>query len=100
MALSMTTLIQELPDYIYSDYGYTKYMCFLFLWDERDNTNQFRKKAWKPRENPTVGMFNWKHFGNTLVNPTKIFLPLLIIKLELIKTLVNARNYDGTAFMY
>ena len=78
--------------------GYTKYMCFLCLWDSRDDTNHFRKKAWEPRENPTVGRFNVKH--TPLVNPENVLLPPLHIKLGLMKTFVKAMNHDGAAFMY
>ena len=78
--------------------GYTKYMCFLCLWDSRDDTNHFRKKAWEPRENPTVGRFNVKH--TPLVNPENVLLPPLHINLGLMKTFVKAMNHDGAAFMY
>ena len=69
-------------------------MCFLYLWDSQDDTNQ----AWKPCKNLTAGRFNLKH--TPLVNPENILLPPLHIKLGLMKTFVKAINHDGTAFMY
>ena len=69
-------------------------MCFLCLWDSRDDTNQVRK----PRENLTVGRFNLKHIPP--VNPENILPPSLHIKLGLMKTFVKAMNHDGAAFMY
>ncbi|QQP54451.1 Uncharacterized protein FKW44_007287 [Caligus rogercresseyi] len=39
--------------------GYTKYMCFLCLWDSRDDKNHWTKKDWKERK-------EHEKFGNTL----------------------------------
>ena len=71
--------------------GYTKHMCFSCLWDSRDDTNHFRKIAWGPHKNPTIGRFNLKH--TFLVNPD--LLAPLHIKLGLMKTFVKAINHDG-----
>ena len=78
--------------------GYTKYICFLCLYDSLDDTNSFRKKhgnhvkfnSWKVElKTHTSGKFR-----------KKVFLPLLHIQLGLIKTFVKAMNHDGAAFMY
>ena len=68
------------------------------LWNTWDDTNYFRKNAWKPCEYSTVRRLNLKH--TPLVNLENILLPPLHIKLELMKTFVKAKNHDSTAFMY
>ena len=78
--------------------GYTKYMCFLCLWNSRDDSNHFTRKGWEPRENLTIGRFDIKH--TPLVNPENVLLPPLHNKLELMKTFVKAMNHEGAAFMY
>ena len=59
--------------------GYTKHMCFLCLWDSRDDANHYTKTYWPPREQSVVGRFNVKHAP--LINPQKVYLPPLQIKL-------------------
>jgi len=58
--------------------GYTKHMCFLCLWDSRDDANHFEVRDWPARKDFTPGKFNIKYVP--LVNPEKVFLPPLHIK--------------------
>ena len=78
--------------------GYTKYMCFLCLWDSRDDKNHWTKKDWKERKEDVPGRYNGKHV--TLVDPAKIFLPPLHIKLGLMKSFVRAMDLNGRGFLY
>ncbi|EFN65112.1 hypothetical protein EAG_00443, partial [Camponotus floridanus] len=38
--------------------GYTKYPCFLCLWDSRDRVNHYEKKVWQAREGLEPGNQN------------------------------------------
>ena len=78
--------------------GYAKYMCFLCLWDNWDDTNNFRKKAREPRKNLIAGRFNLKY--TPMINSKNILLPPLHIILGLIKAFVRAMNHNGAAFVY
>ena len=55
--------------------SYTKCMCVLRLSESRDDRNHFKKKAWEPHKNSTVGRFNMKH--TLLVNPDNVLLQYL-----------------------
>ena len=68
--------------------GYTKYMCFLCLWNSRADEEHYSTLEWPARTNLTPGSFNVMHVP--LVNPKNIFLPPLHIKLGLIKNFVKA----------
>ena len=78
--------------------GYTKYMCFLCLWDSRDDKNHWTKKDWKERKEHVPGKYNVKHVA--LVDPAKIYLPPLHIKLGLMKSFVRAMDLNGRGFLY
>lgn len=78
--------------------GYTKHMCFLCLWNSRDDANHYKVKVWLPRTDFTPGKFNVQHVP--LVQPEKVFLPPLHIKLGLIKNFVKAMNNQGEGFLY
>jgi hypothetical protein len=78
--------------------GYTKNMCFLCLWNSRDDKNHYIVKKWPEREEHIVGRYNVQHMP--LVDPQKIYLPPLHIKLGLIKNFVKAMAHDGYGFQY
>ena len=78
--------------------GYTKYSCFLCLWDSRDDPRHFIKKSWPTRESFEEGKHNVVH--QPLVNPHDVYLPPLHIKLGLMKAFVRALDTSGTAFQY
>ena len=73
-------------------------MCFLCLWDSRADAQHYHKKAWPDRVEFTPTRFNVQYV--TLVDPQKIYLPPLHIKLGLIKNFVKAMNQDGGGFKY
>lgn len=78
--------------------GYTKHMCFLCLWNSRDDANHYKVKVWPPRTDFTPGKFNVQHVP--LVQPEKVFLPPLHIKLGLMKNFVKAMNNQSEGFLY
>ena len=77
---------------------YTKHMCFLCLWDSRDDINHYTKTIWPPREDLAVGRYNVKHAP--LIDPQKVYLPPLHIKLGLMKNFVKAMDQHGKGLQY
>ena len=65
--------------------GYTKYPCFLCLWDSRADDRHYLQKEWPARGTLTSGRCNVK--SSSLVDPKNVLLPPLHIKLVLIKIL-------------
>ena len=63
--------------------GYTKYSCFLCLWDSRAATEHYKRIDWPLRTELEPGKFNVAK--QPLVQRDKILLPPLHIKLGLIK---------------
>lgn len=78
--------------------GYTKYMCFLCLWDSRDDAHHFRRKDWPRRSSLDTGKHNVVQAP--LIAPDKIILPPLHIKLGLMKNFVKALPVDGFGFSF
>ncbi|XP_073532722.1 uncharacterized protein [Phyllobates terribilis] len=76
--------------------GYTKYPCFICMWDSRAKHQHWEKVDWPPRDTLTVGASNI--VNEPLVDWEKIILPPLHIKLGLMKQFVKA--LDGNCFMY
>jgi hypothetical protein len=78
--------------------GFTKFPCFLCEWDSRARNEHWVKKKWPPRTNLIPGSKNVIH--NSLVDPKKILLPPLHIKLGLMKQFVKALNKNNNCFKY
>lgn len=78
--------------------GYTKYPCFLCLWDSRARDQHWTNTDWPPRETLTPGEKNI--INTTLIPPEKVLLPPLHIKLGLIKQFVKSLPRDGNCFRY
>ncbi|XP_076804943.1 uncharacterized protein LOC143448896 [Clavelina lepadiformis] len=78
--------------------GYTKYPCFMCLWDSRAKTRHRVKKAWLTRENLEVGKANV--IKEPLFQRKKIILPPLYVRLGLMKQFVKALYKDGDCFKY
>lgn len=78
--------------------GYTKFCCFLCEWDSRDRKNHYIRKQWPPRQNYIPGTKSISH--ESLVNPQRVFLPPLHIKLGLMKIFVKALDREGLAFLH
>ena len=78
--------------------GCTKHMCFLCLWDSRDDSNHYSRTIWPPRKELAVGRYNVKH--TPLIDPQKVYLPPLYIKLGLMKNFVKAMDQHGKGFQH
>jgi len=78
--------------------GYTKYCCFLCEWDSRDKKNRYVNRPWPKRTSLTPGEKNV--VNPPLVLPEKIFLPILHIKLGLMKNYVKGVDKTGRGFEY
>ena len=76
---------------------YTKYCCFLCLWDPRAHGDHYKKKHWKWRIYIEPGQHNVTALP--LVHKPKLFCPLHI-KLGLFKQFVKALNKDSPVFSF
>ena len=77
--------------------GYTKYPCFLCLWDSRADDQHYIRQEWPLRQGLEPGLHNVK--SPPLVEPNKILLPPLHIKLGLMKNFVKAMDRKGKALL-
>ena len=68
--------------------GFTKYCCFLCLWDSQAVSQHYKQKDWGSRSTFVPGEHNLKE--NPLVDMNKVLLPPLHIKLSLMKNFVKA----------
>ena len=73
---------------------YTRYTCFLCLWNSRADEQHYNAVEWPAY----AKLLNVYHVP--LVDAKKVFLPLLYIKLGLIKIFVKAMNQDGDGFKH
>ena len=78
--------------------GYTKYPCFLCLWDSQAKDKHLEQKLWPVRKGLTVGEENIIH--QPFVEPEKIIFPPLHTKLELMKQFVKAFNVEDDCFQF
>lgn len=78
--------------------GFTKYCCFLCMWDSRATERHYETKEWPQRNEFIPGKANVK--CKPLVDPQSILLPPLHIKLGLMKNFVKAMNKEGEGFKY
>lgn len=78
--------------------GYTKYMCFLCIWDTRKRASHYIQKSWPLRCQHVVGKFNVK--SPALVPSHKIILPPLHVKLGIFKNFVKALDKESFAFAH
>lgn len=79
--------------------GFTKNPCFLCLWYSRAREEHYVRKEWPLRTDYDVAGRNMIH--KNLVDPSKILLPPLHIKLGLMKQYVKAlKKRESDAFTY
>lgn len=78
--------------------GYMKYPCFLCLWDSRADAQHFQQKVWPIRQELVPGQHSVKN--QPLVDPSRILLPPLHIKLGLMKSFVKALDQGRNTFKY
>ena len=79
--------------------GFTKYPCFLCMWDSRDRAQHYTKKDW-PLQEELLPYKERNVINDTLVDRDRILFPPLHIKLGLIKQFTKALNKDGDYFTY
>ena len=79
--------------------GFTKYPCFMCMWDSRDRAQHYTKKDWPLREE-LVPCRARNIINNPLVDRDRILFPRLHIKLGLIKQFTKALDKDGGCFTY
>lgn len=78
--------------------GFTKYCCFLCLWDSRATKDHYHKAQWPPRSSFQPGSNNVQN--PPLISSSKVYLPALHIKLGLMKNFVKALDQNNAAFKY
>lgn len=78
--------------------GFTKYPCFICMWDSRDRAHHYVKKEWPAREQLVPGARNI--INEPLVDREKILIPPLHMKLGLMKQFTRALDKDGKCFNY
>lgn len=78
--------------------GYTKYPCFLCLWDSRADSLHYKQREWTRRTELVPGNHNVQSIP--LVPREKVLLPPLHIKLGLMKLFVKALPKESEAFKY
>lgn len=74
--------------------GFTKYSCFLCLWDSRARAEHFKRANWPERTQFTPGEYNVK--AMPLVRKENIILPPLHIKLGVMTQFVKAVGKTNT----
>lgn len=77
---------------------YTKYSCFLCMWDSRYRSKHWTRKVWPVRKELIPGSLNV--IRPLLVQRYKMLLPPLYIKLGLIKQFVKVLYAEGDCFKY
>ena len=78
--------------------GYTKYPCFLCMWNSRAREKHWIETNWPPRSDLKHGDPNILH--DPLVDRKKIIFPPLHIKLGVMKQFVKAFSTYGNFFKY
>ena len=80
--------------------GFTKHCCFLCLWNIRATAQHYETKEWPTKNLYAPGVKNIQHI--LLVNPDKVLMLPLHIKLRLMKNLVKVmakQNSNGFEFL-
>ena len=99
---SSTIIYAQFKMYVYGDFkmlgvflglqgGYTKYSCFLCLWNSTADGEHYEKMHWL-----TPGMYYV--IREPLVSREKVLLPPLHIKLGLVKQFVKVLGFEGKVF--
>jgi len=78
--------------------GFTKYCCFICEWHSRARSLHYSRKYWPARISLEPGIMNVEN--QPLVEPSKILLPSMHLKLGLMKNFVKAMNQGEAAFTY
>ena len=73
-------------------------MCFLCLWNSRQDSSHHAVKVWPPRQSRQIGRHNVQH--QPLISSANVFLLPLHIKLGFMKNFVKAMDWDGDGFKF
>ena len=73
-------------------------MCFLCLWDSRQDNSHYAVKVWSLRQRSQIGKHDVQH--QPLVSSAHVLLLPLHIKLGLMKNFVKAMDRDGDGFKF
>lgn len=76
----------------------SKHMCFLCLWNSRDDSNHYKKQDWLSRTEHIGGKYNVKH--PALIDSKTVHFPPLSIKLRLTKNFVKGMDHQSSGFQY
>jgi len=69
--------------------GFTKYCCFICELDSRARSLHYARKNWPARKSMEPGILNVEN--QRLVEPSKILLPSMLLKLGLMKYFVKKK---------
>lgn len=75
--------------------GFPTHQCFLCKWEGRKRDKHYTNYKWKSRIEYKLGIDSIEHLP--LVQPSKIILPPLHIKLGIVANFIKALNRDGEA---
>jgi len=78
--------------------GFTKCCYFICEWDSRAQSLHYSRKDWPARKSLEPGTMNVEN--QPLVEPSKIFLPFMHLKLGLMKNFVKAMNQEEAVSTY
>lgn len=78
--------------------GFTKYPCFICMWDSRDRKNHWSRKDWPKRKTFHCGDPNV--VSEPIVSREKIIFPPLHIKLGIMKQFVKSLDDDRPCFKH
>ncbi len=78
--------------------GYTKFPCYLCLWDSRADAKHYIQRSWPERTEFCIGKQNVKF--SSIVEAEKVLMPPLHIKLGLMKQFVKKLDQTSDAFEY
>jgi len=74
--------------------GFTKYCCFICEWNSRARSLHY----WPARKSLEPGIMNVQN--QPQVEPSKILLPSMLLKLGLMKNFVKAMDQEEAVFTY
>ncbi|XP_063219615.1 uncharacterized protein LOC134529442 [Bacillus rossius redtenbacheri] len=78
--------------------GFTKYPCYLCMWDSRAQEKQWKQKEWPLRKTLEVGMPNI--VNEPIVSQDRNVFPPLHIKLGLMKQFIKALHTESDCFKH
>jgi len=78
--------------------GFTTYCCFICEWDSRARSLHYSRKDWPARKSLEPGIMNVEN--QPLMEPSKILLPSMHLKLGQTKHFVKAMNQEEADFTY